>query len=73
MMLRVLVLAGVLNLALALALAVPLLAAALFQALAAFVLIGRDGRDGGGQARGPRPQNPFLLSEVLRFGAMLAS
>jgi uncharacterized membrane protein (DUF4010 family) len=74
MLLRVLVLAGVLNLALALALAVPLLIAALFQAAAAAVLIGRDGR-GGTEARpeGLVHRNPFLLTEVLRFGAMLAA
>jgi uncharacterized membrane protein (DUF4010 family) len=74
MLLRVLVLAGVLNLALALALAVPLLAAALFQALASAILIGRDGR--GGTESNPEGlvhRNPFLLSEVLRFGAMLAA
>ena len=46
MMARVLVLAGVVNLPLALALAVPLLAAAAFQGIAAWLLIGRDGRDG---------------------------
>jgi uncharacterized membrane protein (DUF4010 family) len=74
MMLRVLVLAGVLNLSLALALALPLGAAALFQGLAALLLIGREGRT----ARGEKPEglihkNPFELPEVLRFGAMLAA
>jgi uncharacterized membrane protein (DUF4010 family) len=72
MMLRVLVLAGVINLSLALALAVPLLAAALFQCLAAVLLIGRDGK-GGAKPEGLVHKNPFLLSEVLRFGAMLAA
>ena len=72
MMLRVLVLAGVINLSLALALAVPLLAAALFQGLAAVLLIGRDGK-GGAKPEGLVHKNPFLLSEVLRFGAMLAA
>ncbi len=72
MLLRVLVLAGVINLSLALALAVPLLAAALFQAFAAVLLIGRDGRSGD-KPEGLVHKNPFLLSEVLRFGAMLAA
>lgn len=71
MLLRVLVLAGVINLPLALALAVPLLAAALFQGLAAVLLIGRDGI-GGAKPDGLVHKNPFLLSEVLRFGAILA-
>lgn len=73
MMARVLVLAGVVNLSLAAALAVPLLAAALFQALAAFLLIGRDGKADGAGAEGLVHKNPFLLSEVLRFGAILAA
>ena len=72
MLLRVLVLAGVLNLSLALALAVPLLAAALFQGVAAMLLIGRDGK-GGAKPEGLVHRNPFLLSEVLRFGAILAA
>jgi uncharacterized membrane protein (DUF4010 family) len=72
MMARVLVLAGALNLSLALALAAPLLAAALFQALAAMLLIGRDGRQTATSPAGLVHKNPFLLSEVLRFGAMLA-
>ena len=71
MLVRVLVLAGVLNLSLALALAVPLLAAALVQAVAASVMIGRDGNDGD-KAEGLVHKNPFLLSEVFRFGAVLA-
>jgi uncharacterized membrane protein (DUF4010 family) len=73
MMARVLVLAGVLNLSLAMALAVPLLAAALFQALAAYVLIGRDGKDGEARPEDLVHKNPFLLSQVLRFGAMLGA
>ena len=72
MLLRVLVLAGVLNAALALALAVPLLAAALFQGLAAYLLIGRDDKDAAGP-EGLVHKNPFLLPEVLRFGAVLAA
>ena len=71
MMTRVLVLAGIINLSLGFALAVPLLAAALFQALAAAVLIGREGRSGAASAEGLVHKNPFLLSEVLRFGALL--
>lgn len=72
MLLRVLVLAGLLNLPLALALAVPLVSAALFQAVTASLLIGRDGKTGA------KPEqlvhkNPFLLPEVLRFGAILAA
>lgn len=73
MMGRVLVLAGVVNMPLARALAVPLIAAALFQAVSAMLLIGRDHRLGG---HGPDTlihRNPFLLSEVLKFGAMLAA
>jgi uncharacterized membrane protein (DUF4010 family) len=73
MMTRVLVLAGVLNFSLALALAAPLLGAALFQAVAAYLLIGRDGsRHGGASPESLVHKNPFLLSEVLRFGAILA-
>lgn len=72
MLLRVLVLAGVLNLSLALALAGPLLAAAVVQAVSAALLIGRAGKDGT-DAQGLVHRNPFLLSEVLRFGAMLAA
>ena len=71
MMARVLVLAGVINLSLALALAVPLLAAALFQGLAAWMLIGRDGRSSAQKPEGLVHKNPFLLSEVLKFGAIL--
>jgi uncharacterized membrane protein (DUF4010 family) len=73
MMARVLVLAGVVNLSLAAALAVPLLSAALFQAVAAFLLVGRDGRNGEAGAEGLVHKNPFQLSEVLRFGAILAA
>lgn len=74
MMARVLVLAGVVNLSLAAALAVPLLAAALFQAVAAFLLIGRDGAAADGEtAEALVHKNPFLLSEVLKFGAILAA
>ena len=72
MLLRVLVLAGVVNLSLSLALAVPLLAAALFQGVAAILLIGRDGK-GGGRPEALVHKNPFLLPEVLRFGAILAA
>ena len=71
MMARVLVLAGVINLPLALDLAVPLLAAAIFQGIAAWLLIGRDGRDGEAKPEGLVHKNPFLLSEVLKFGAVL--
>lgn len=71
MMARVLVLAGVINLPLALALAVPLLAAALFQALAAWLLIGREGRSGEAKPEGLVHKNPFQLPEVLKFGAIL--
>lgn len=73
MMARVLVLAGFVNLSLAAMLAVPLLAAALFQAIAAFLLIGRDGSMvDGEQAEALVHKNPFLLSQVLRFGGILA-
>lgn len=71
MVARVLVLAGVINLQLALALAVPLLAAALFQGLAAWALIGREGRKAEQKPDGLVHKNPFLLSEVLKFGAIL--
>ena len=74
MMARVLVLAGFVNLSLAAALAVPLLAAALFQAVAALFLIGRDGAVANGEkAEALVHKNPFLLSQVLRFGAILAA
>jgi uncharacterized membrane protein (DUF4010 family) len=71
MLLRVLVLAGIVNLSLALALAVPVLAAAVVQGFAAMVLIGREG-NGGTRPGGLVHKNPFLLPEVLRFGAVLA-
>ena len=71
MMARVLVLAGVINLSLAVALAVPLLSGAAFQGLAAWALIGRDGRNGETKPEGLVHKNPFLLSEVLKFGAVL--
>ena len=71
MMARVLVLAGVLNLSLALALAVPLLAAAIFQAVAAWLLIGHEGLSGQERPQDLVHKNPFLLSEVLKFGAIL--
>lgn len=74
MMVRVLVLAGFVNVSLAAALAVPLLAAALFQAVAAFFLIGREGAMANGErAEALVHKNPFLLSEVLKFGAILAA
>jgi uncharacterized membrane protein (DUF4010 family) len=73
MMARVLVLAGVLNLSLAMALAVPLIAAALFQGLAAYVMIGRDHKNGEAGADTLVHKNPFLLPEVLRFGAILGA
>lgn len=71
MMVRVLVVAGVLNLPLALALAVPLVAAAVFQAIAAWLLIGREGRGSQERPQDLVHKNPFLLSEVLKFGAIL--
>ena len=71
MMVRVLVLAGVINLPLALELAVPMIAAAIFQGLAAWLLIGREGRDGEAKPEGLVHKNPFELSEVLKFGAIL--
>ncbi|WP_374332418.1 MgtC/SapB family protein [Aestuariivirga sp.] len=71
MMARVLVLVGVINLPLAVALAVPLLAAAVFQGLAAWLLIGRDRRVDEAKPEGLVHKNPFLLSEVLKFGALL--
>lgn len=72
MMGRVLVLAGAVNLPLARALAVPLAAAALVQAVSAMLLIGRDHRVGGQGPEALMHRNPFLLPEVLKFGAMLA-
>lgn len=71
MMARVLVLAGVINLPLALALAAPLLGAAVFQALMAWLLIGREGRSSAVKPAGLVHKNPFLLPEVLKFGAIL--
>lgn len=71
MMARVLVLAGVINLPLALTLAVPLLSAAAFQGIAAWLLIGRDGSHVDDKPEGLVHKNPFLLSEVLKFGAIL--
>ena len=72
MLLRVLVLAGAVNLPLSLALAVPLLLAALVQAIAAMFLIGQEGKGGAGPEDLVH-KNPFLLPEVLRFGAVLAA
>ncbi|WP_395687324.1 MgtC/SapB family protein [Aestuariivirga sp.] len=73
MLARVVVLAAALNLSLAASLAAPFAAAALVQALAAWLLIGRDRRNGIGDPARLVHKNPFLLSEVLRFGAMLAA
>jgi uncharacterized membrane protein (DUF4010 family) len=56
------------------ALAVPLLAAALFQAAAAYVLIGRGGGQGApGKPEGLVHRNPFLIPEVLRYAVLLAA
>lgn len=71
MMSRVLVLTGVINLSLAVALSVPLVAAALFQGVAGVLLIGRDGKNSAAKPEGLVHKNPFLLSEVLKFGAVL--
>ena len=71
MMARVLVVADFINLPLALRLAVPLLAAALVQGIAAWMLIGGNGSDGEDKPDGLVHKNPFLISEVLKFGALL--
>ncbi len=71
MMLRVLIVTGLINLPLAVELGPVLLAAAAMMALSAAFLVRTDGHDGGKE----QPlvlKNPFLLSEVLRFGALLA-
>jgi uncharacterized membrane protein (DUF4010 family) len=71
MMLRVLVVVGIINVALLEMLALPLLLAALAQAGAAGVL-GNWARDDREAAGALVLRNPFELSVVLQFGALLA-
>lgn len=71
MMLRVLIVTGLINLPLAVELGPVLLAAAAMMALSAAFLVQTDGHDGG-KEQPLELKNPFLLSEVLRFGALLA-
>lgn len=71
MMLRVLIVTGLINLPLAVELGPVLLAAAAMMALSAAFLVRTDGHDGG-KEQPLELKNPFLLSEVLRFGALLA-
>lgn len=73
MMVRVLVVAGIINLPLAILLAPALLAAAMAQGISAMVLVGRDRRGSAGEAPELAFKNPFLLSEVLRFAAVLTA
>ena len=72
MLLRVLVVAGIFNLPLAIALAPALLAAVGFSAVVALFLVRH--RTDGATRKAPefKLRNPFELVEVLRFGALLA-
>jgi uncharacterized membrane protein (DUF4010 family) len=71
MMLRVLVVTGLINTGLAIALAPVLLAAVAVTAMSALILIRGNGRDGR-KAAPMELRNPFDLPEVLRFGLLLA-
>jgi len=71
MLLRVLVVTGLINFALAQALAPALLAAALGMALVAAVYVMGGGTRPAHQARRFVLKNPFDLVEVLKFGALL--
>lgn len=74
MLLRVLVIAGILNMALARELLPALLAAALTALLSALVLLGSFGRDASAAGAADfQLRNPFELLEVLRFGALLSA
>lgn len=71
MLLRVLVVTGLINFALAQALAPALLAAALGMALMAAIYVMGGGAHPAHQARRFVLKNPFDLVEVLKFGALL--
>lgn len=70
---RVLVLAGLINWPLALALAPPILAAAAASAIVAVFLVGAPHEDAGQEGQDLAIRNPFELAAVLRFGALLAA
>lgn len=72
MLVRVLVVTAIINLALAQALAPPLLVAAMVMSLAAFAMVRADPQAVAGNGKGMVLKNPFDLVEVLRFGALLA-
>ncbi|MCB1503438.1 MAG: DUF4010 domain-containing protein [Hyphomicrobiaceae bacterium] len=71
MMIRVIVVVGVFNQHVMLALIPPLLSAAAVTAIAAYMLAGRE-LTGPGAASEIELKNPFELSTVLKFGALLA-
>jgi uncharacterized membrane protein (DUF4010 family) len=73
MMLRVIVVCGIINLPLAKAIALPLISGAIAIGLLTWVLV-RQARNGE-LAEAPQLNftNPFELSEVLRFGLLLAA
>lgn len=73
MMLRVLVITGLINLQLAIALAPVLIAAAAVTAISSLLLLWRNRRDGKSAPQQDIYKNPFDLGEVLRFGAILAA
>jgi uncharacterized membrane protein (DUF4010 family) len=72
MLLRVLAVVALLNSPLASALAPVLLAGAVASGLIAAVLVGRHVQQSAGQSSDLVMRNPFEISEVLRFGALLA-
>jgi uncharacterized membrane protein (DUF4010 family) len=73
MLVRVLVVAGLINPGLAAALAPVLLAAAATMTLAASFLLWTDKGSGARQSECFALRNPFDLMEVLRFGALLSA
>ena len=73
MMLRVLVVTGLINRALAIHLAPILLAAAAAMAVIAYVMVRSDGDVPARKSKGLVLKNPFDLMEVLRFGALLTA
>jgi uncharacterized membrane protein (DUF4010 family) len=72
MLLRVLAVVALLNSPLASALAPVLLAGAVASGLIAAVLVGGHVQQSAGQSSDLVMRNPFEISEVLRFGALLA-
>ena len=72
MMLRVLVITGLINIDLAMAMSPVLVAAAAVTGISSLLLLWHSRRDAKATRRQEIYKNPFELPEVLRFGAILA-